>query len=80
MTIHGTREGNGRTLAYDFETKRRALQWVGQTLYDNNLATKADAQRFAATVTLDGTPASYGPYTFTLSKVPSPTTTTSRQW
>lgn len=57
--------GNNHTHGpYGGLTKRQALQIVGQSLYDTGLATKSEAQRFAATVPTDGTPAVYGPYTF----------------
>lgn len=63
------RTGNGHVHGpYNGMTKRQALQLVGETLCDNGYAVKADAQRFAATVKLDGTPATFGPYTFTLTK------------
>lgn len=63
------REGNGHVHGpYAGKTKRQALQIVGQSIYDNGYATKADAQRFAVTVPLDGTPAVFGPYTFTVTK------------
>jgi hypothetical protein len=61
------RDSNGRTHGpYDGLTKRQAYQLVGQSLCDNGLASKADAQRFAATIPSDGTPTIYGPYTFVI--------------
>jgi hypothetical protein len=63
------RESNGHIHGpYSGLTKRRALQTVSQSLFDNSYATKPEAQRFAATVPLDGAPAVFGPYTFTITK------------
>lgn len=60
-----TREGNGRVLCYRGLTRRQALQSVGHSLVDNGHASKADAQRFAATIQ-DGISAKFGPYVFTV--------------
>lgn len=61
-----TRTGNGRALDHPHATLARALQSVGQSLYDNGYATKEEAQRFAATVKPDGIPTTFYPYIFTL--------------
>ena len=68
MTYTYLRTNNGYTHdPYGGLSKRQALQLVGMTLHDNGTP-KADAQRFAATVELDGTPATFGPYTYTLTR------------
>jgi hypothetical protein len=64
-----SREGNGRTLVHSHPTARSAFQSIGHSICDNGYGTKADAQRFAATVKTDGTPAIFGPYTFILTQV-----------
>jgi len=59
------RDGNGRNLVQSFGTLRAALTQIGHSIVDNGFGTKAQAQRFAATVRT-GSPAFFGPYVFTL--------------
>lgn len=63
------REGNGRVLDHANLTLHQTLVMVGQSIYDNGYASKADAQRFSATLKV-GEPAEFGPYTFTVGKMP----------
>ncbi len=66
-TFQVNRIGNGRNITVTCATRRSALQWIGQTICDNGFGMKADVQRFSAKV-LDGKAATFGPYTFTLTK------------
>jgi hypothetical protein len=63
------REGNGRVIEHENLTRQRAYQAIGQSIYDNGYASKEEAQKFAATVRDDGTPAIYGPYIFILRRL-----------
>lgn len=51
-----------------FDTKRAAFTQMGYSIVDNGHGTRAEAQRFAATVVL-GQPATFGPYTFTVEQL-----------
>jgi hypothetical protein len=55
-------------LEQTFPTAHKAYQAIGQAIYDNGYGTKIQAQKFAATVPIDGTPIKFGPYTFTLTE------------
>lgn len=61
------REGEGRELVYPGLRRREAYSLIGEHIYYNGLASKRDAQTFAATVAL-ATPATFGPYTFTVTR------------
>lgn len=67
FTLTRTSANNPEPLVFEFPTKRAALTIMGYGIVDNGYGTKAEAQRFAATVIL-GTPATFGPLTFTLTK------------
>lgn len=61
---------DGRIYAPDhnFATRRAALQMIGHNIVDNGHGVKRDAQTFTATI-VDDVAATFGPYTFTLTKV-----------
>ena len=61
------RESAERTIELEYPTKRAAFTGIGYNIVDNGHGTKAEAQQFAAAIKL-GTPATFGPYTFTLAK------------
>lgn len=67
FTYH--REGGelGKVLHHEGLTRRQALQLVGEHIFYNGLASKADAQRFTAKMVI-GEAAEFGPYTFTVGK------------
>ena len=62
-----TRQSAERTIELEYPTKRAAFTGIGYGIVDNGHGTKAEAQKFAATIKL-GVPATFGPYTFTLAK------------
>jgi len=66
FTLH-RKSTTGLEHVWEFDTKRAAFTQMGYSIVDNGYGTKAEAQRFAATVVL-GTPATFGPFTFTVAK------------
>jgi hypothetical protein len=62
-----TRSSPDRDLVQTFDTKRQAFTSVGYSIVDNGHGTKAEAQRFAAAMTI-GEPAEFPPFVFTITK------------
>lgn len=67
MGFKVTREGVNKTLVQEFDTKRQAFTSIGYSIVDNGYGTKAEAQRFAATIKLD-VPAEFPPFVFTITR------------
>ena len=68
MSFTVTRSSPDRDLVQTFDTKRQAFASVGYSIVDNGYGTKAEAQKFAATIVL-GEPAEYPPFVFVVDKV-----------
>lgn len=66
-TYHYLRTGSREHSVHGL-TERQARQMIGYAIHDNGYGSKTEVQRFAASVTTDGTPATFGPYTFTLTE------------